>query len=72
MQYYEKASNTEKLVQCYYKLEDYSSLENLIDVLQPNDPLLVILGKESTLKINYDCRFLAKKIFERPRKAILT
>ena len=45
VQYYEKASNTEKLVQCYYKLEDYSSLENLIDVLQPNDPLLVILGQ---------------------------
>ena len=26
-------------------MEDYSSLENLIDVLQPNDPLLVILGQ---------------------------
>lgn len=44
VQYYEKASNTEKLVQCYYKLEDYASLENLIDVLQPNDPLLLSLG----------------------------
>ena len=30
--------------QCYYALEDYSSLENLTDVLQPNDPMLSVLG----------------------------
>ena len=30
VQYYEKASNTEKLVECYYLLEDYDNLENLI------------------------------------------
>ena len=45
VQYYEKASNTERLVQCYYILEDYPSLENLIDILQPNDPLLMTLGQ---------------------------
>ena len=45
VQYYEKASNTEKLVECYYLLEDYDNLENLIDLLQPNDPLLVSMGQ---------------------------
>lgn len=45
MQYYEKASNTEKLVECYYLLEDYDNLENLIDLLQPNDPLLISMGQ---------------------------
>ena len=29
----------------HHKLEKYSSLENLVDVLQPNDPILVILRK---------------------------
>ena len=45
VQYYEKASNTEKLVECYYLLEDYDNLENLIDLLQPNDPLLISMGQ---------------------------
>ncbi len=44
VQYYEKAQNTEMLVQCYYSLEDYSSLEGLLDLMQPDDPLLDRLG----------------------------
>ena len=32
------------LVQCYYYLEDYSSLEGLLDLMQPDDPLLDKLG----------------------------
>ena len=30
------------------------------------------IGKESTLKITYDCLFYAKNFFEKPKKAILT
>ena len=44
VQYYEKARNVDKLVQSYYSLEDYASLESLVDVMQPNDPLLSKLG----------------------------
>ncbi len=44
VQYYEKAQNTDMLVQCYYFLEDYSSLEGLLDLLQPDDSLLDKLG----------------------------
>lgn len=45
VQYYEKAQNTERLVQCYYALEDYSSLEGMVDLMQPDDPLLDRLGR---------------------------
>ena len=31
-------------MKCYYALEDYHSLESLVDVMQPNDPLLEQLG----------------------------
>ncbi len=33
-----------KLVKCYYNLEDYDNLENLVDSLQPDDKLLVAIG----------------------------
>ena len=35
----------EKLVGCYYALEDYSSLEGMVDLVQPGDPILNSLGK---------------------------
>jgi len=44
VQYYEKAQASDKLVRCYYALEDYDSLEGMTDVMQPNDPLLEELG----------------------------
>ena len=33
-----------QLVKCYYNLEDYDNLENLVDSLQPDDKLLVAIG----------------------------
>ena len=33
-----------QLVKCYYNLEDYDNLENLVDSLQPDDKLLVRIG----------------------------
>lgn len=44
VQHYEKSRNIERLVKSYYALEDYHSLESLVDVMQPNDPLLDNLG----------------------------
>jgi hypothetical protein len=35
---------TEKLVKCYYALEDYASLEGMIDLMQPNSPILEEMG----------------------------
>uniref|UniRef100_A0A0K2VJ26 Uncharacterized protein n=3 Tax=Lepeophtheirus salmonis TaxID=72036 RepID=A0A0K2VJ26_LEPSM len=43
-QFYERGRNTEKLVNCYYAIEDFDNLENLLDSLQPDDPLLHTLG----------------------------
>lgn len=45
VQHYEKSQNVEKLVKCYYALEDYSSLEGMVDMMQPNDPQLSTLGE---------------------------
>ena len=44
VQYYEKSRNEEKLVKCYYILEDYDNLESLVDQLQPGDKLLPKIG----------------------------
>lgn len=44
VQFYEKARNQEALVKCYYILEDYDSLESMVDVLQPGDKLLPKIG----------------------------
>ena len=49
--HYEKARNVEKLVKCYYALEDYSSLEGIVDLVQPGDPILNRLGE-------FNCDFL--------------
>ena len=34
----------EKMVECSYALEDYAALEGVLDVLQPDDPLLARMG----------------------------
>ena len=44
MQYYEKSRNEDQLVRCYYILEDYDSLENMIEQLQSSDTLLPKIG----------------------------
>lgn len=44
VQNFEKARNVEQLVHCYYALEDYSSLEGMVDMMQPDDPLMSALG----------------------------
>lgn len=36
--YYKLAENNEQLVDCYYKMEDYDSLEKLADSLDERDP----------------------------------
>jgi hypothetical protein len=33
-----------RMVDCCYALEDYSALEEVLDVLQPDDPLLKSMG----------------------------
>lgn len=39
-----QSRNMEKLVECSYALEDYAALEGVLDVLQPDDPLLARMG----------------------------
>ena len=38
--YYKLAQNNEKLVECYYNMEDYENLEKLADSLDERDKLL--------------------------------
>lgn len=40
VQYYSQAKNYPRLVECYYILEDYTGLEELIHTLPERDPLL--------------------------------
>lgn len=39
-EYYEKAANTERLIQCYQQLEDYTALEKTVADLPEKHPLL--------------------------------
>ena len=38
--YYKLAENNEKLVDCYYNMEDYENLEKLANLLDERDPLI--------------------------------
>lgn len=38
--YYKLAGNNDQLVDCYYKMEDYESLEKVADSLDELDPLV--------------------------------
>lgn len=44
-EYYEKGSNLEKLIECYYKLEEYHELAGTIDQLPDKSPMLKTIGK---------------------------
>jgi WD repeat-containing protein 35 len=43
--YFRKSRNHEKLVKCYYMLEDYQGIENIVDKSLPdNHPLVPEIG----------------------------
>eukprot|EP01116_Phalansterium_solitarium_P021577 TRINITY_DN6773_c0_g1_i3.p1 TRINITY_DN6773_c0_g1~~TRINITY_DN6773_c0_g1_i3.p1 ORF type:complete len:1019 (-),score=496.25 TRINITY_DN6773_c0_g1_i3:92-3148(-) len=46
VQYYAQAKNYERLAHCYYVLEDYNGLEDLIHTLSEGDPLLISIGQK--------------------------
>ncbi|KAF4527968.1 hypothetical protein B566_EDAN014960 [Ephemera danica] len=43
-EYYEKGGNQEKLVQCYYNLEEYEALETMVQELPESHPLLPVIA----------------------------
>lgn len=43
-EYYEKGRNQEKLIKCYYMLEDYTALETSVANLTDKHPLLSTIG----------------------------
>jgi len=45
-QYYAQAKNTLALIDCYFKLEEFDSLEKLITVLPEGSPLLLDIGRK--------------------------
>ncbi|XP_069691780.1 WD repeat-containing protein 35 isoform X3 [Periplaneta americana] len=45
-EYYEKGRNQEQLVECYYMLEDYDALENIVANLPDNHNLLSSIGEK--------------------------
>lgn len=47
-EYYEKGRNIEKLIQCYYKLEDYELLASTVDQLPDKSPLLKTVARMLT------------------------
>ncbi|KAG7199655.1 hypothetical protein KM043_014248 [Ampulex compressa] len=44
-EYYEKSRNLEKLIQCYYKLEDYLQLAATVDQLPDKSPVLKMVAR---------------------------
>ena len=40
--YYQQGQNQEKLVECYYMLEDYEGLEKIVNTLPENHRLLAV------------------------------
>eukprot|EP00741_Cyanophora_paradoxa_P024440 tig00022075_g23597.t1 len=44
--YYSQAKNADKLIECYYILEDYQGLEKLIPALPENSPMLNNVGEK--------------------------
>eukprot|EP00735_Rhodelphis_limneticus_P010276 TRINITY_DN29_c0_g1::TRINITY_DN29_c0_g1_i1::g.14869::m.14869 TRINITY_DN29_c0_g1::TRINITY_DN29_c0_g1_i1::g.14869 ORF type:complete len:1186 (-),score=401.47,sp/A6N6J5/WDR35_RAT/54.58/0.0,Coatomer_WDAD/PF04053.9/9.8e-05,Coatomer_WDAD/PF04053.9/15,WD40/PF00400.27/9.4,WD40/PF00400.27/7,WD40/PF00400.27/31,WD40/PF00400.27/2.5e+02,WD40/PF00400.27/6.1e+03,WD40/PF00400.27/1.8e+03,eIF2A/PF08662.6/0.00014,eIF2A/PF08662.6/4.8e+02,Clathrin/PF00637.15/2.1e+02,Clathrin/PF00637.15/9.7,Clathrin/PF00637.15/0.0027 len=56
VQYYTLAKNNERLVECYYILEDYKGLERLIDALPEGSPYLSNIGdKFSSVGLAEQC-----------------
>ena len=46
VQYYQQARATTKLVECYYSLDDFEGMEELIETLAEGDPLLLNMGEK--------------------------
>ncbi|KAF0983873.1 hypothetical protein FDP41_007788 [Naegleria fowleri] len=44
IQFYLKSRNFEKLIEAYYRVEDFESLERMIEELPENNPLLPVIG----------------------------
>ena len=51
----------EKLVECSYALEDYAALEGVLDVLQPDDPLLARMGTMFRCRYIFVCNWLMNR-----------
>ena len=49
--YYLQGRNQERLAHCYYMLEDYNGLENLVLALPENSPLLGVSGHWPIYKV---------------------
>lgn len=45
MKFYQTAQDNESLVEAYFKLEDFESLEKLLDLLPENSPILDSIGE---------------------------
>lgn len=43
--YYSTAQDNESLVEAYFRLEDFGNLENLLNILPENSPVLESLGE---------------------------
>jgi len=46
VQYFASAKNAEALVECYYRLEEYDSLEKLVRIIPESSPLLQDIAKK--------------------------
>ena len=54
MTYYQQGRNQERLAECYYMLEDYSGLEQLVRSLPDNHALLsVSVNKAASVYSDY-------------------
>lgn len=47
------AKNKAQILECYYRLDDYDSLEGMVDYLDDHDPLLMRLAKIFTIEGMY-------------------
>lgn len=45
IEYYELARNKQKMIESYFQLQDYKSLEAMMEQLDDNDPLLKYIAK---------------------------
>eukprot|EP01052_Picozoa_sp_SAG31_P004073 SAG31_NODE_165_length_21701_cov_9.786409_5_plen_145_part_00 len=48
LQWYSQARNAARMVECYYNLDDYAGMEDVIETLAEGDKLLLSLGEKFT------------------------
>jgi WD repeat-containing protein 35 len=48
LQFYTLAKNAARMVACYYSLDDYVGMEEIIETLAEGDPLLISMGEKFT------------------------